>query len=200
MGNCIFANISVPAFPGRYTFRLDDRHALLLRALHLPEFQTETVIQVKIKEVGLCRSTSYKYRQNSKPVSVLSCHLSSQPTPRKRTSSPFVLADAPVYMVLLVLVPSPPYVAIRRRELLPRGFTLTLAGGLFSVTAFIRLLPSVLSTAGYSAQSGLSSPEGATSHSTYIFILKIFYLNTLSPCDIPLSGGTSALLGPGLKT
>ena len=71
-------------------------------------------------------------------------------------------------MVLLVLVPSPPYVAIRRRELLPRGFTLTLAGGLFSVTAFIRLLPSVLSTAGYSAQSGLSSPEGATSHSTYI--------------------------------
>ena len=107
------------------------------------------------------------YRQNCKPVSVLSCHLSSQPTPRKRTSSPFVLADAPVYMVLLVLVPSPSYVAIRRRELLPRGFILTLSGGLFSVTAFIRLLPSVLSTAGYSAQSGLSSPEGATSHSTY---------------------------------
>ena len=50
-------------------------------------------------------------------------------------------------MIFLVLVPSPPYVAIRRRELLPRGFTLTLAGGLFSVTAFIRLLPSVLSTA-----------------------------------------------------
>ena len=74
----------------------------------------------------------------------------------------------PVYMVLLVLVPSPPYVAIQRRELLPRGFTLTLAGGLFSVTAFIRLLPSVLSTAGCPSQSGLSSPEGATSHSTYI--------------------------------
>ena len=136
----------------------------------------------KIKEVGPFRSTSYDYRQNSKPVSVLSCHLSSQPTPRKRTSSPFVLADAPVYMVLLVLVPSPPYVAIRRRELLPRGFTLTLAGGLFSVTAFIRLLPSVLSTAGYSAQSGLSSPEGATSHSTYIFIL-----------FRPYSGGTENL-------
>ena len=29
------------------------------------------------------------YRQNSKPVSVLSCHLSSQPTPRQRTGSPF---------------------------------------------------------------------------------------------------------------
>ena len=62
-----------------------------------------------------------------------------------------------VYMVLLVLVPSPPYVAIQRRELLPHGFTLTLAGGLFSVTAFIRLLPSVLSTAGRPIQSGLSS-------------------------------------------
>ena len=77
-------------------------------------------------------------------------------------------------MVLLVLVPSPPYVAIRRRELLPRGFTLTLAGGLFSVAAFIRLLPSVLSTAGCSAQSGLSSPEGATSHSTYIIVNELF--------------------------
>ena len=31
-------------------------------------------------------------------------------------------------MVFLVLVPSPPYVAIQRRELLPRGFTLTLIG------------------------------------------------------------------------
>ena len=72
-------------------------------------------------------------------------------------------------MVLLVLVPSPPYVAIRRRELLPRGFTLTLSGGLFSVTAFIRLLPSVLSTAGCPFQSGLSSEAdaSATSHSAY---------------------------------
>ena len=96
-------------------------------------------------------------RQNRKPVSVLICHLSSQPTPRKRTGSPFVLSDIPVYMVLLVLVPSPLYVAIQRRELLPRGFTLTLSGGLFSVTAFIRLLPSVLSTAGCPCQSGLSS-------------------------------------------
>ena len=80
-------------------------------------------------------------------------------------------------MIFLVLVPSPPYVAIRRRELLPRGFTLTLAGGLFSVTAFIRLLPSVLSTAGRPFQSGLSSPFGATSHSTYnvneLFISKL---------------------------
>ena len=73
-------------------------------------------------------------------------------------------------MIFLVLVPSPPYVAIRRRKLLPHGFTLTLAGGLFSVTAFIRLLPSVLSTAGCPFQSGLSSPCGATSHSTYIFL------------------------------
>ena len=63
----------------------------------------------------------------------------------------------PVYMVLLVLVPSPPHVAMQRRELLPRGFILTLSGGLFSVTAFIRLLPSVLSTAGRPFQSGLSS-------------------------------------------
>ena len=80
-------------------------------------------------------------------------------------------------MIFLVLVPSPPYVAIQRRELLPRGFTLTLSGGLFSVTAFIKLLPSVLSTAGRPFQSGLSSPFGATSHSTYnvneLFISKL---------------------------
>ena len=158
MGYSLFKNLPFAAFPGGYIAGVGNRIALLLCSLHIPEFQTEIEIRVKIKEVDLQRSTSYNYRQNSKPVSVLSCHLSSQPTPRKRTSSPFVLSDAPVYMVLLVLVPSPPYVAIRRRELLPRGFTLTLAGGLFSVTAFIRLLPSVLSTAGYSAQSGLSSP------------------------------------------
>ena len=74
-------------------------------------------------------------------------------------------------MIFLVLVPSPPYVAIRRRELLPRGFTLTLAGGLFSVTAFIRLLPSVLSTAGRPFQSGLSSDarHQRQKRSTYIF-------------------------------
>ena len=80
-------------------------------------------------------------------------------------------------MIFLVLVPSPSYVAIQRRELLPRGFTLTLSGGLFSVTAFIKLLPSVLSTAGRPFQSGLSSPFGATSHSTYnvneLFISKL---------------------------
>ena len=137
----------------------------------------------KIKEVGLCRSTSYDYRQNSKPVSVLSCHLSSQPTPRKRTSSPFALADVPVYMVLLVLVPPPPYVAIQRRELLPRGFTLTLAGGLFSVTAFIRLLPSVLSTAGCPCQSGLSSGVSpATDRSTLFrwFHLLHFYCENVT--------------------
>ena len=77
-------------------------------------------------------------------------------------------------MVLLDLVPSPPYVAIRRRELLPHGFTLTLSGGLFSVTAYIRLLPSVLSTAGRPAQSGLSSPlEGAT-EAFYLYFNELF--------------------------
>ena len=130
-----------------------------------------------IYKKGLARSQPYVNRQNRKPVSVLICHLSSRSTPRKRAGSPLILADIPVYMIFLVLVPSPPYVAIRRRELLPRGFTLTLSGGLFSVTAFIRLLPSVLSTAGCPFQSGLSSPEGATSHSTYIF-----YKYILTPC------------------
>ena len=106
-------------------------------------------------------------RQNRKPVSVLICHLSSQPTPWKRAGSPFILSDIPVYLALLDLVPSPPYVAIRRRELLPRGFTLTLSGGLFSATASIRLLPSVLSTAGCPAQSGLSSEAAASKDAYY---------------------------------
>ena len=73
-------------------------------------------------------------------------------------------------MVFLVLVPSPPYVAIRRRELLPRGFTLTLTGGLFSVTACKRLLPSVLSTAEYSTQSGLSSEANLSDRSFYLYL------------------------------
>ena len=78
-------------------------------------------------------------------------------------------------MVLLVLVPSPPYVAIRRRELLPRGFTLTLSGGLFSVTASIRLLPSVLSTAGRPFQSGLSSESIQISDkSFYLYFNELF--------------------------
>ena len=119
---------------------------------------------------GLARSQPYVNRQNRKPVSVLICHLSSRSTPRKRAGSPLILSDIPVYMIFLVLVPSPPYVAIRRRELLPRGFTLTLSGGLFSVTASIRLLPSVLSTAGCPFQSGLSSelPQ-RQKRSTYYF-------------------------------
>ena len=70
-------------------------------------------------------------------------------------------------MIFLALVPSPSYVAIRCRELLPRGFTLTLSGGLFSVTAFIKLLPSVLSTAGCPIQSGLSSDAAASEESVY---------------------------------
>ena len=77
-------------------------------------------------------------------------------------------------MIFLVLVPSPPYVAIRRRELLPRGFTLTLAGGLFSVTAFIRLLPSVLSTAGCPCQSGLSSGACTSDKSFYLYFNELF--------------------------
>lgn len=107
------------------------------------------------KKAGTCQPLYF--RRDRKPVSVLSCHLSSQPTPWKRAGSPFALAGAPVYLVLQAPVPSPSYVATRRRELLPHGFTLTLAGGLFSVTASIRLLPSVLSTAGRPLLSGLSS-------------------------------------------
>ena len=119
--------------------------------------------------------TDYKFfivsllinRQNRKPVSVLTCHLSSRPTPRKRAGSSSVPENVPVYMVFLVLVPSPPHVAMRRRELLPRGFTLTLSGGLFSVTACKRLLPSVISTAEYSIQSGLSSESEASEETVY---------------------------------
>ena len=77
-------------------------------------------------------------------------------------------------MVFLVLVPSPSYVATRRRELLPRGFTLTLAGGLFSVTACKRLLPSVISTAECPFQSGLSS-ESQTQRQ---IVLPILFLVT----------------------
>ena len=126
-----------------------------------------------------CGSTSCFNRQNRKPVSVLICHLSSRSTPRKRAGSPFALADIPVYMIFLVLVPSPPYVAIRRRELLPHGFTLAFSGGLFSVTAFIRLLPSVLSTAGRPFQSGLSSDawHQRQKRSTYI----ISYIRACAP-------------------
>ena len=77
-------------------------------------------------------------------------------------------------MVLLVLVPSPSYVATRRRELLPRGFILTLAGGLFSVTAFIKLLPSVLSTAGCPIQSGLSSEtEASATEASHLFFKEL---------------------------
>ena len=46
-----------------------------------------------------------------------------------------------VYMVLLVLVPSPPYVATRRRELLPRGFTLTLFGRSVLCYGFHKITP-----------------------------------------------------------
>ena len=118
-------------------------------------------------------------RWNRKPVSVLSRHLSSQPTPwqeRAALSIPSEEGIMPVYMVLQALVPSPSYVAIWRREPLPHGFTLTLAGGLFSVTASIRLLPSVLSTAGYPFLSGLSSAgkPAATGHPTlFLFISEL---------------------------
>ncbi len=98
-------------------------------------------------------------------------------------------------MVLLVLVPSPPYVAIQRRELLPRGFTLTLAGGLFSVTAFIRLLPSALSAAGCPCQSGLSSAgprgRGAATEASYLFIAKFSFnlvVLDIEPLDLAAEG------------
>ena len=107
------------------------------------------------------------FRQNRKPVSVSICHLSSQPTPWKGAGSPLTLSGVPVYLALLDLVPSPPYVAIRRREPLPRGFTLTLSGGFFSVTASIRLLPSALSAAGRPSQSGLSSDAAASEETDY---------------------------------
>ena len=110
------------------------------------------------------------YRQNRKPVSVLTCHLSSRSTPRKRAGSPFVPWDSPVYMIFLVLVPSPPHVAIRRRELLPRGFTLTLFGrsvfcyGIHKITpicAFHSRMP-------FPVRTFLKRKAPATSHSTYI--------------------------------
>ena len=47
-------------------------------------------------------------------------------------------------------------------------------GGLFSVTAFIRLLPSVLSTAGCPCQSGLSSIISDNSdRSFYLFLFLV---------------------------
>ena len=83
-------------------------------------------------------------------------------------------------MVFLALVPSPPYVAIRCRELLPRGFTLTFSGGLFSVTASIRLLPSVLSTAGCPFQSGLSSGASTSDRSSYLYLNELFLVTELA--------------------
>ena len=56
-------------------------------------------------------------------------------------------------------------------------------GGLFSVTAFIRLLPSVLSTAGCPCQSGLSSGmQPATDRSTLFrwFHLLHFYCENVT--------------------
>ena len=106
------------------------------------------------------------HRQNHKPVSVLICHLSARPTPRKRAGSPVSLRKlrytwsfwpwcrhrhmSPYNVVSSYLAVSP----------------LPSSGGLFSVTAFIRLLPSVLSTAGCPFQSGLSS--GASTRGKYL--------------------------------
>ena len=119
------------------------------------------------------KPTFIRNRQNRKPVSVLTCHLSSRPTPRKRAGSPSVPKDAPVYMVFLVLVPSPSHVAIRRRELLPRGFTLTLDGrsvfcyGVHKITpicAFHSRMP-------FPVRTFLSRKfSRATSRSTYLYL------------------------------
>ena len=46
-------------------------------------------------------------------------------------------------------------------------------GGLFSVTACKRLLPSVLSTAEYSTQSGLSSEANLSDRSFYLYLFLI---------------------------
>ena len=70
----------------------------------------------------------------------------------------------------------------RHRRMSPHGVVsscltvspLPLSGGLFSVTAFIRLLPSVLSTAGYSAQSGLSSEACFSDKSFYLYFKELF--------------------------
>ena len=112
----------------------------------------------------LCR------RQNRKPVSVLTCHLSSRPTPRKRAGSPSVLADTPVYMVFLVLVPSPSYVATRRRELLPRGFTLTLVGRSVFCYGIHKITPICAFHSGMPSLSGLSSETGFSDKSSYLII------------------------------
>ena len=47
-------------------------------------------------------------------------------------------------------------------------------GGLFSVTAFIKLLPSVLSTAGCPFQSGLSSVNKYSDRSFYLYFEELF--------------------------
>ena len=60
--------------------------------------------------------------QGRKPLSVFeSVIYLTQPTPRHRTGSPHL----PVYLVLQARTTYPVYVAIQRRELLPRVFTLT---------------------------------------------------------------------------
>ena len=66
-----------------------------------------------------------KKRRSRKPVSVLICHLSSQPTPWHRAGSPHL----PVYLVLQVPVPYPSCIAAERREPLTRVFTLGLPEG-----------------------------------------------------------------------
>ena len=57
------------------------------------------------------------------------------------------------------LPPYPPYVAARRRGLLPRVFTLAPGGAVILCYGRKRLLPSVLSTARRPALCGLSSPR-----------------------------------------
>ena len=61
-------------------------------------------------------------RRDRKPVSVLSCHLSSQPTPWHRTGSPHL----PVYLVLQAPDPYPCGVTDADRGLLPHIFTLAI--------------------------------------------------------------------------
>ena len=53
-------------------------------------------------------------------------------------------------------------------------------GGLFSVTACIKLLPSVLSTAGCPFQSGLSSGASTSDRSSYLYLNELFLVTELA--------------------
>ena len=51
MGYSLFKNLPFAAFPGGYIAGVGNRIALLLCSLHIPEFQTEIEIRIKIKRL-----------------------------------------------------------------------------------------------------------------------------------------------------